>query len=305
MALRKRSSTAELAAALRVWHTLFDDHPTILDDRAALPLLSPGLRNALQAPAPGTAAMAHWWERAQPETAALRGQAVARARYAEEALDAAIARGCRQIVILGAGLDTTAMRRPDLLHDATLFELDHPATQAWKQKQLAGCSAERIQFVPIDLEIEALGQRMLQSGLDPAQPIFATWLGSIYYLEAAAIRRTFSALAEIAPAHSELVLDYWLPGEDLTPRYRLMLHGLRVVLQAQQEPLRGLLEPQTMRAHARRAGWRVAEELDSRAQAERWLRGRGDTLTLPAFARCAHLIREPDPQPSQPLGASA
>lgn len=71
-----------------------------------------------------------------PSKRRLRLFIAVRTRFAEDALTVAFASGVRQLVVLGAGLDTYAYRT-SLGENLRVFEVDHPATQAWKRQRLA------------------------------------------------------------------------------------------------------------------------------------------------------------------------
>ena len=283
------SRTAEGAALLRALHVYVDDAPLLFEDHAVRDLLSVPARLALQPmPLPMKLGMRRR-ERLQPVRAAMRGQIVLRARFAEDALDAALAAGVDQIVILAAGLDTTALRRPTRLRGATLYEVDHPATQAWKRRRLAGRGADRIRFVPVVFGEEDLAAALTAAGLDPARPVFVNWLGCSYYLTPEAMASTLTALASVAAPGSEVVLDYWTDTAvpDLPSRW--LLGGVRVAVALQQEPMVGLISPTGLARLVEGAGWTVVEDLDAQAQRDRWLAGRRDTLSVPGFAHLARL----------------
>lgn len=288
---QRPSRTAEGAAALRVWHTLIDDPPHLFDDSVVRPMLSGPTRLLLHPPPKLLRQAIRAREGLQPELAALRGQVVLRACFAEAALDAALARGCEQVVILAAGLDTTAQRRPELAAAGQLFEVDHPATQAWKRERLPAAVAETVRFVAVDFEREALDERLLAAGLRSDRPCFVNWLGCSYYLEPRALDATLTALGRVLAPGSELVLDFWLPEPELGWRPRLLLAGVRFAVALQQEPLRCLLTADDLQARAAAAGWQLQEHLDAAAQRQRWLRGRRDTLALPTFAQLGRLLR--------------
>jgi methyltransferase (TIGR00027 family) len=104
-----------------------------------------------------------------------------RTRFAEEALAAAVERGAHQLVILGAGLDTYAYRGAfrDRLR---IFEVDHPATQAWKRQRLADAAISAppgLTFAPIDFERETLAEGLKAAGFYPNEQTFFTWLGLV------------------------------------------------------------------------------------------------------------------------------
>ncbi|RDI68645.1 class I SAM-dependent methyltransferase [Nocardia pseudobrasiliensis] len=141
----------------------------------------------------------------------MRGYIAVRARFAEDALAAAAARGTGQVVILGAGLDTFAYRNPH--PGLRVFEVDHPDTQTWKCERLARAGIEipdSVAYVPVDFERDALGASLTAAGLDPECPAFVIWLGVTVYLTRAAIDETLRVLGGLAP-DTELVFDYGPP----------------------------------------------------------------------------------------------
>jgi len=145
--------------------------------------------------------------------AGARGQVVCRSRLAEDSLAAAIGRGIRQYVILGAGLDSFAYRSA-LSRSVRVFEVDHQATQHWKRRQLAAAKItvpEDVTFVAADFESGSLAADLIRSGLDPVVPAFVSWLGVTMYLTTQAIGRTFAELTQLAPG-SEVIADYMLPA---------------------------------------------------------------------------------------------
>ncbi len=114
-----------------------------------------------------------------PSRRRLRLFIAVRTRFAEDALTAAVARGVRQLVVLGAGLDTYAYRTAvgEGLH---VFEVDHPATQTWKRQRLSEAAIpvpSTLTFAPVDFEREALADSLAAVGFDAAQQTFFTWLG--------------------------------------------------------------------------------------------------------------------------------
>jgi methyltransferase (TIGR00027 family) len=90
-----------------------------------------------------------------PERRILRLFIAARSRFAEERLAAAVAHGVRQLVVLGAGLDTFGLRNPHREKGLNVFEVDHPATQAWKRERIEAAAPSKPQslcFVSVDFE---------------------------------------------------------------------------------------------------------------------------------------------------------
>jgi len=152
---------------------------------------------------------------ADPQAAATRGMRLfisARSRFAEDSLAAAVARGVRQYVVLGAGLDTFAYRSPFAAKGLRVFEVDYPATQAWKQQRLAdaGLAAPAsLTFAPVDFERQTLAQGLAAAGFDAAAPAFFAWLGVVVYLTREAIMQTLGFVA--AAPGGEVVFDYGEP----------------------------------------------------------------------------------------------
>jgi methyltransferase (TIGR00027 family) len=221
----------------------------------------------------------------QPErgfAVGLRSFLVARSRYAEENLDRAVAAGVRQYVLLGAGLDTFGCRNrhPQL----RVFEVDHPATQAWKRKLLE-CSGihipESLTFAPVDFESETLGQQLAAAGFDFDVPAFFGWLGVVPYLTLEAFRAT-TALIRERPAGSGVTLDYGQPREALPLLERLAHDALAKRVQLAGEPFRLFFTPAQMVAEL--AGFAKIEDLGSTEINARYFQGRSDRLGLKGSA---------------------
>lgn len=153
----------------------------------------------------------------------------ARARFAEDWLAAAASRGVRQLVVLGAGLDTFSLRNP--YPDLSVFDVDHPATQAWKRKCIADSGLAEppaTRFVPVDFERQSLSAELAAAGLRSTEPSFFIWLGVVPYLTKEAIFKTLTWIAGIPG--SEVVFDYSEPAEkrDAAGQAALAFHAARV-----------------------------------------------------------------------------
>jgi methyltransferase (TIGR00027 family) len=121
-------------------------------------------------------------------------------------------------VILGAGLDSFAYRRGELLSQLRVFEVDHPATQAWKRQRLAELGAQvpaGLVFAPVDFERQPLREGLEQAGFDFGQPAVVSWVGVTMYLTLDAIHTTLATLAQCRPG-SRVVLTYNQPPAVLT-----------------------------------------------------------------------------------------
>jgi methyltransferase (TIGR00027 family) len=197
------SRTALAAAMHRAAHQSIEGG-TVFGDPFAHQIIGAGAR----------ARLADW--AAAPERAAMRMFIAARHRLADDKLAAALAHGIKQVVIVGAGLDTTALRQDR--EDVRYFEVDHPATQAWKGERLAEAQLavpENLTFAPVDFEAQSLADGLASAGFDAAQPAFFVWLGVVPYLTRPAIFATLRIIAEVAG--SEVVFDYANPPEQLAP----------------------------------------------------------------------------------------
>src|SRR5215469_3828101 len=192
------SRTAMLAAVARGRLRLEETPPWVLDDAFALVLVGPvwqELRERLASLLPG---------QVRREASAA---VCTRSRYAEDQLAAGT---FAQYVILGAGLDSFAWRRPDLLRCLRVFEVDHPASQAWKlerARDLALPLSDAQVFVPVDFEVESVQAALRTAGFDWGQPALFSWTGVAPYLTAQAIESTLRTIAGAA-AGSEVVLSY-------------------------------------------------------------------------------------------------
>ena len=192
------SRTAMFAAVSRGLFRLETASPWVLDDVLALVLVGPvwqQLRDQFDPLFPG------------PVRREARAAVCTRSRYAEDRL---AADAFTQYVILGAGLDSFAWRRPDLLGSLTVFEVDHPASQAWKLERVRELGlplSDSQVFVPVDFEAEPVQDALGPAGFDWAQPAMFCWTGVAPYLTAQAIESTLRTIAAAAPG-SEVVFSY-------------------------------------------------------------------------------------------------
>ncbi|RWA75572.1 SAM-dependent methyltransferase [Mesorhizobium sp.] len=186
----------------------------------------------------------------------------ARARLAEDWLAAAVRRGVRQVVVLGAGLDTFSLRNPHA--DLAVFEVDHPATQAWKRRLIAdaGLSEPRgAKFVPVNFERQLLSEELSSAGFKPTEPGFFMWLGVLPYLTREAIFGTLSYIAGIPG--SEVVFDYSEPAEnrDAARQATLAFDAARVAVVG--EPWISFFDPVALRKSLNDLGFGDIEDLES------------------------------------------
>lgn len=271
------SLTAYRVALSRAAHQIFD-RPVVLEDPVALAIV--GERGAAQVRA---AALRHHLLPARY----LRAFLVARSRVAEEALAEVVRRGVRQYVVLGAGLDTFAYRNR---YPATLlrvFEVDHPATQAWKRRQLAGAHLalpESLTFVPVDFERETLPQRLASAGFRAAEPAFFSWLGVTMYLTRAAVRGTLGYVASL-PAGSGIVFDYAVPPATLSLIRRVVVRAVMRRVAAAGEPWKSFFDPRELAVELRALGFRQLDDLGPEQLNTRFFGNRADGLRVGGLGR--------------------
>jgi len=248
MQIGRPSRTALAAAAHRAAHQLLD-HRRIFHDGLAVQILGES------AQAVAADALAH------PDRRAMRLFIAARSRFAEDALALAVGRGVGQLVVLGAGLDTFAYRNPH--PDLRVFEVDHPATQAWKRERLAAAGIAippALRFAAVDFERVGLADGLSKAGFDAGAPAFFSWLGVVVYLTEDAVFETLGCIAKL-PTGSEVVFSYSdrpkaMPGEQ-AKAYRA--RAARVA--AMGEAWRTQFEPTLLHARLRALGFGEIEDL--------------------------------------------
>jgi methyltransferase (TIGR00027 family) len=211
-----------------------------------------------------------------------------RTRFAEDALAAAFESGVRQVVVLGAGLDTYAYRNPfgERLH---VFEVDHPATQAWKRQLLQDTAIPlpgSLTFVPVDFERETLAARLAAAGFDRTQQTFFTWLGVVPYLKQEAVWSTLAFIASL-PNGAHVVFDYSDPPASLSPEGRAVYERSAARLARLGEAWITYFEANQLHAKLAALGFGEIEDLGPTQIASRYFPGRAGSL----HDKGGHVIR--------------
>jgi methyltransferase (TIGR00027 family) len=223
-----------------------------------------------------------------PSARAMRIFIAVRTRFAEDALAAAVERDARQLVILGAGLDTYAYRGA-LRNSLRIFEVDHPATQAWKRRRLTEAAIPLppgLTFAPVDFERETLAGGLDDAGFDAEQPTFFTWLGVVPYLTEEAVWSTLGFIAGL-PNGAHVVFDYSDPPDSLTPEMRA-LHDKRAARVAELgEPWVGYFDSDKLRAALTDLGFLSIEDLGPPQIAARYFPNRA--VSVPQ--KGGHILR--------------
>jgi len=271
------SHTAEMVAMRRAAHQVFDEEPKVFADPLALRVIGPE-------------AEARMRTMQQKTSFAKVGRAfiVVRSRFAEEELAQAVQRGVMQYVVLGAGLDTFAYRNP--YPALRIFEVDHPATQAWKKERLAAADIEipsNVTHVPVNFEREILADALRAAGLDEQRPVFFAWLGVTMYLTDEAINTTLRYIGA-RPSGSGLVLDYSLPSASLNWVERIFRYMLARRVAKAGEPFINFFTPERMKATLEAASLHRLNDLDATAMDARYFQGRTDQLAI--TGRSLHVV---------------
>jgi methyltransferase (TIGR00027 family) len=289
----RASKTAEAAAAGRASHFLFDAEPKVFNDPYAIMLTSPAWRRIVQNRLLRWLIVKQFYRRLLPGVA---GEVLARSRYAEDRLEAALAKGIRQYVLLGAGLDSFAVRRRDLVATLQVFELDHPLTQASKREALSRLGLEvpkNVTFVPIDFEGQTIPDALAQSPFKRNECAFFSWLGTTFYLTKEAVTETLTSVASFSAQGSEIVFDYF---EQVIFTGKLASKATKRAMKftaRRGEPFRSGWEANTLDVELRKLGLELLENLSPDELQARYFWGRRDGLRSMdhAFFAWARVVR--------------
>jgi len=264
------SRTALATALMRAAHTRLDPHPLINDP---------------------------WGDRLVPDStrveirdeALLRSRAypnvITRTRYAEDALQAAVAQGIQQYVLIGAGFDSFAVRRPAFSSDLQIFEIDYPATQTLKIQRIKECGVslpDSVHFIAADLSQESVAAALARSSFERERLTFFSWLGVTMYLTREANVATLRSIASCAPARSELVFTYF--DARLFQAQSESFRELEQRVAAVGEPFLSGFDPATLAAALADCGLDLVEDLDGRDVAARYDRDGAHGLGQSGFS---------------------
>jgi len=274
------SRTAQGAAMHRAAHQLLD-RPLVFEDPLALRIIGREGENDLRS---------DWHGLAAP---GLRAFVVARSRLTEDILSVAMQRGTDQYVLLGAGLDTYACRQTASSTPLVVFEIDHPATQAWKRARLdqAGIAVpSNLVFAPLDFEHEQIELALRRAGFDFAKPAMIAWLGVTPYLSRDAVMVTLAFVASRLKKGSEIVFDYAEPADRRDSLHRARFDALSARVARAGEPFRSFFEPSALARDLAELGFPEVCDLDASALNARYFAGRDDDLRIPGSGHCLHAV---------------
>ena len=276
---RNHSRTAEATAAIRACH-LRHDRPLVFEDPWAEHFTSPLWRTVARSWLLHRTIVRGLLRGLRP----VHGWILVRDQLTVDELRRFVDGGGGQYVLLGAGFDSIALRRPAWLRGVRIFEVDHPATQAVKLARMAANGAPLplpdFEAVPVDFERERLAERLAVSSFDAGRPALFAWQGVIYYLSAAAIEATLEDVARVAAPGSELLFDFLLPGFALDRGEGRALSLARLVTARMGERYISYHTPEQLAMLLERAGFELVEVSRDADLAARYCAGRGDDLTV-------------------------
>jgi methyltransferase (TIGR00027 family) len=272
VAEKKSSETAQGVSVLRAAHQLIDGEPRILDDPVIVRMLEEATRARI---------LARPEEYQSPRLRALRSRLLVRSRFAEDRLEAAAARGLRQYVILGAGMDTFAYRQPAWARDLRIFELDQTASQAAKRSSLevAGIPIPtNLEFVEADFEKDSLHSVLKRSSFDFAGPAFFSCLGVLMYLTEKAVHSILEFVASTPPS-SEIVFSF--ANQDPLPNRPNQISVTERNATRLGEPWLTKFQPDVLERNLQGLGFSEILFLTPEMIIEQYLRDRQDGLPAP------------------------
>ncbi|WP_178025510.1 class I SAM-dependent methyltransferase [uncultured Paenibacillus sp.] len=265
--------TAVRVALWRALHMQVDSPPHVFEDKVGLQLVDPD---------------DDWHQRPDMDPqfcSGFRASIVARARFVEDLVVEQLGQEVTQYVLLGAGLDTFAQRRPEIASRMRVFEVDQPGTQAWKRQRLIDLGfgvPEWLRLVPVDFEAGWLWWEQLKNaGFDTGRPTVVASTGVTQYLTKDAIAATLRQVARLAPG-STLAMTFLLPFEKTGPEEHSEVETAKKGARASGTPFISFFTPPEMLEMAREAGFREVRHVSSTDLNKRYFTGRTDGLQLPS-----------------------
>jgi len=267
----KPSRTAIGAAAARAAHLHMHESAHIHADDFAQRLIGIHDRNQL------IEGLRQW---NTPSAARVCAYFALRHRFAEDQLQHALERGVRQFILLGAGLDSLALRRPALAKEVRLVEVDHPDSQRWKLARIEelGLETPSVIYVGVDFGTESLAVRLEDSGVKLDQPTYFSWLGVTQYIDRAACDATLRLIAG-RPQGSEVVLDFIVRNDLLAPPERAFSEAAAGGSAARGEPWLTYFDPSELEEHLAELGFTKIERLTPQLAASRYYAGQPADVT--------------------------
>ena len=280
---RKVSTTAILVAAVRASHLRWCPDP-IFSDEYAIDMVTPFWRLVANNRLLNRLVVDVLLRTLKPTVI------IVRARYAEDRLWEAVSAGILQYVILGAGLDTFALRRRGRADRLRIYEVDHPASREMKRRgleRIAGGVPWNLNLVAVDRETDYVDDALLAAGFDPKVPAFFSWLGVTCYLTEEAIAATVDQIAAVSAPGSSLVVDYRYPRRLVPAEGQALVGQMDRFVERRGEPMLSEFSPEEFAELMERAGFAETDHVSPEEQVRRYLQGRHDIPAPPpnfAFA---------------------
>jgi methyltransferase (TIGR00027 family) len=270
------SQTARGAAAYRAVHQLLEGG-AIFKDPFASRILDEGTAASLNEMA-ADESLRPW-----------RLFIAARSRFSEETMTSCVAAGTRQVVVLGAGLDTFSLRNPFADLGVRVFEVDYAATQSWKRERIKAAGLiepQSLIFAPTDFERESLSEGLTRVGFKLNQPAFFQWLGVVPYLTREAVSSTLKFISKVPQA--VVVFDYAEPFENYPAERRASVIAVAESAAARGEPWLSLFDPAELYKLLHGEGFKTIEDLGLSEITERLY---GDLRRGIAIGPGPHIVR--------------
>jgi methyltransferase (TIGR00027 family) len=265
----KPDNTAVRTALWRALHLQVDEKPHIIEDEIGSKLIDPS---------------DNWQQRPDMKfTKRIRASIVARSRFIEDLIIEQCKNGISQYVILGAGLDTFAQRKPEIASNLQIFEIDQPDTLNWKQKRLTDLGfniPKNLHFVPVNFETSTWWAELRKTEFDINIPTVVVCTGVTLYLTKEAIMETLKQIKSITTG-STLAITFNLPielvDEEDKPLIEMSIKGA----QKSGTPMISFFSPKQMLDMARKVGFKDAKTISTKDMEQRYFKNRTDNL-LPA-----------------------
>ncbi|AKT30756.1 transferase [Pseudomonas syringae pv. actinidiae ICMP 18708] len=262
---------------MRATHRLYES-AVIFDDPWAVSLIDPLWRLMCKSRLLTRYVFGHRLAYLRP----IQGTVLCRARFAEDALEAACRNGVTDYVIMGAGLDSFALRRGGALSGLSVWELDAPGTQQRKQsivKKIHPGPLQNVHYIPLDFEKENFLGALRSGGLTAGTSTFFSILGLSYYIAQSALVEMLATIASGFGRGTQLVMDIRVPRNCMPESERLAYDTVGKFTAQRGERLITQIHPDRFVEVARSLGFDVLDSVSPEEQFERYFQGREDGLS--------------------------
>jgi methyltransferase (TIGR00027 family) len=264
-------NTAARTALWRALHVQVDAKPHIIEDEIGLKLIAPN-EDWLQRP-----------DMHPQFTKRIRASIVTRARFIEDLIIEQSKKGITQYVLLGAGLDSFAQRRPEIASQLQIFEIDQPTTQNWKRKRLTELGFDipnELHFVPVNFEKSSWWDELVKAGFDINKPAVVSCTGVSIYLTKDAILSLLNQILSLSSG-SILAMTFYLPIDLLDEEDKFLQQMGEKGAREAGTPFVSFFTPEEILELAREAGFKEVKTISTKDMEQVYFAGRTDKF-LPA-----------------------